>query len=134
MAGHRLQRVNEQLKRELSRIVVGEVSDPRVHAVTVTRVSAAPDLTFARVFVQLLGEESDRAESMEGLEAATPYIRTLLAERMDMRRVPELRFERDRSLEHAMRIEELLAEAEMGEDRESDDDPDSDEGGPSNEG
>lgn len=132
MAGHRLERVNEQLKRELSRIVVGEVSDPRVHAVTVTRVSAAPDLTFARVLVQLLGEESDRAETMEGLRAATPYIRTLLADRMDMRRVPELRFERDRSLEHAMRIEELLAEAEMGEDR--DDQTDRNEGGPANDG
>lgn len=132
MAGHRLERVNEQLKRELSRIVVGEVSDPRVHAVTVTRVSAAPDLTFARVLVQLLGEESDRAETMEGLRAATPYIRTLLADRMDMRRVPELRFERDRSLEHAMRIEELLAEAEMGEDR--DDQTDRNKGGPANDG
>jgi ribosome-binding factor A len=132
MAGHRLERVNEQLKRELSRIVVGEVSDPRVGAVTVTRVSAAPDLTFARVFVQLMGDEPDRAETMEGLRAAIPYIRTLLADRMDMRRVPELRFERDRSLEHAMRIEELLSEAAMGEDRDPDDDPD--EGGPSNDG
>ncbi len=134
MAGHRLERVNEQLKRELSRIVVGEVSDPRVGAVTVTRVSAAPDLTFARIFVQLMGDEPDRAETMEGLKAAIPYIRTLLADRMDMRRVPELRFERDRSLEHAMRIEELLAEAAMGEDRDSEDEQEADEGGPSNDG
>jgi ribosome-binding factor A len=115
MGGHRIERVNEQLKREISRIIVGEVSDPRVDAVTVTRVSAAPDLTFARVYVQLIGEESDRAETMEGLRAATPFIRTMLADRIEMRRVPELRFERDRSLEHAMRIEELLADVEMGE-------------------
>jgi ribosome-binding factor A len=115
MAGHRIERVNEKLKREISRIIVGEVSDPRVDAVTVTRVSAAPDLTFARVFVQLLGDEADRDDTMAGLEAATPYIRTLVADRIEMRRVPELRFERDRSLEHAVRIEELLAEADMGE-------------------
>lgn len=123
MAGHRVERVNEQLKREISRIVVRELKDPRVNAVTVTRVSAAPDLTFARVHVQVMGDEAERQETMEGLEAATPYIRRLLGDRITMRRVPELRFERDRSLEHAMRIEELLAEAEMGEDRE-------DEGGP----
>ena len=117
MAGHRIKRVNEQLKRELSRIVVQELKDPRVDAVTVTRVEAAPDLTFARVYVQLMGEPDERDETMEGLKAATPYVRTLLADRIEMRRVPELRFERDRSLEHAMRIEELLADAATGEDR-----------------
>ncbi len=121
MAGHRIERVNEQLKREISRIVVREVKDPRVEAVTVTRVSAAPDLTFARVYVQLLGDEAEREETMEGLRAATPYVRTLLGQRIEMRRVPELRFERDRSMEHAMRIEELLAEAATGEEREEED-------------
>ena len=121
MAGHRIERVNEQLKREISRIVVREVQDPRVEAVTVTRVSAAPDLTFARVYVQLLGEEAEREETMEGLRAATPYVRTLLGQRIEMRRVPELRFERDRSMEHALRIEELLAEAATGEEREDED-------------
>ncbi|MFO7892973.1 MAG: 30S ribosome-binding factor RbfA [Longimicrobiales bacterium] len=126
MAGHRVERVNEQLKREISRIVVRELKDPRVDAVTVTRVSAAPDLTFARVHVQLMGDEAERQETMEGLEAATPYVRRLLGDRITMRRVPELRFEQDRSLERAMRIEELLSEAEMGEDREDEDGPSDD--------
>lgn len=121
MAGHRIQRVNEQLKREISRIVVGEVKDPRVGAVTVSRVSAAPDLTLARVFVQLLGTEEERAATLDGLEAATPFIRVTLGQRLRMKRVPELRFERDRSLEHAMRIEELLQDAATGEDREGED-------------
>jgi ribosome-binding factor A len=121
MAGHRIQRVNEQLKREISRILVGELKDPRIGAVTVTRVSAAPDLTFARVYVQLLGAEDERAATLEGLEAAKAFIRTGLGQRLRIKRVPELRFERDRSLEHAIRIEELLAEAATGEDREEDD-------------
>jgi ribosome-binding factor A len=121
MAGHRIERVNEQLKREIARIVVREVADPRVGAVTVTRVQAAPDLTFARVYVQLLGDEADRKQSMEGLRAARPFIRTALGERVPMRRVPELRFEVDRSLEHVQRIEELLAEAAgTGESRPDD--------------
>jgi ribosome-binding factor A len=123
MGGHRIDRVNEQLKREVSRLLVGEVKDPRVGGVTVTRVSAAPDLTLARIFVQLTGDEEERAETMNGLAAATPFIRTALGQRIRMRRVPELRFERDESLEHAMRIEELLADAAMGEDREEPEPP-----------
>lgn len=121
MAGHRIERVNEKLKRQISRIVVREVKDPRVDAVTVTRVSAAPDLTFARVWVQLMGDEAERKETMEGLQTATPFIRSLLGDRISMRRVPELRFEQDRSLEHAKRIEELLADAATGEEREDED-------------
>jgi ribosome-binding factor A len=89
----------------------------------VTRVSAAPDLTLARIFVQLTGDEEERAETMDGLAAATPFIRMALGQRIRMRRVPELRFERDESLEHAMRIEELLADAARGEDREEPEPP-----------
>jgi ribosome-binding factor A len=126
MARHRIKRVNEQLKREIARIVVGEVKDPRVGAVTVTRVVAAPDLTLARVFVHLLGDAEEQASTLEGLEAATPFIRSALGSRIDMRRVPEIRFERDASLEHALRIEKLLAEAEMGYDRVEDADGDQD--------
>ncbi len=110
MAGHRIERVNEQLKRELSEILHGEVKDPRVGTVTVTRVITAPDLTLARVFVQLLGEEDEREATLKGLDAAASYIRGSLGRRIDLRRVPEIRFERDRSLEHALRIEAILSE------------------------
>ena len=120
MAGHRIKRVNEQLKREISRILLGEVKDPRVSGVTVTEVSAAPDLTLARVFVQLIGDDDELEETMVGLRKATPFIRATLGKRIDMRRVPELRFERDVSMERAMRIEELLADASTGEEREPD--------------
>ena len=123
MARHRIKRVNEQLKREISRILLGEVKDPRVSGVTVTDVSAAPDLTLARVFVQLIGDEDERTETMDGLRKATPFIRATLGNRIEMRRVPELRFERDVSMERAMRIEELLAEASMGEEREPEEPP-----------
>jgi ribosome-binding factor A len=111
MAGHRIGRLNEQLRREISQIVLGEVKDPRVGGVTVTRVSAAPDLTLARIFVQLVGGDAERKDTMAGLKAATPFIRTALGQRLELRRVPELRFEVDRNLEHALRIEELLREA-----------------------
>lgn len=111
MAGHRLERLNEQLRREISQIVMADVQDPRVGALSVTRVSAAPDLTLARVYVQLMGEESERKETLAGLTAATPFIRATLGQRLEIRRVPELRFEPDRNLEHALRIERLLQES-----------------------
>jgi ribosome-binding factor A len=121
MPGRRIARVNEQLKRAISEIVMGEVNDPRVGPLTVTRVVAAPDLTLARVFVQLTGDEAEREATLTGLKAATPFIRTTLGQRVPMRRVPELRFEPDRNLEHALRIEQLLGETARSERREPDD-------------
>jgi ribosome-binding factor A len=111
MAAHRIERINEQLRREIADIVLGEVKDPRVGPVTVTGVRTAPDLTLARVFVQILGSAADRKETLAGLRAATPFIRMALGQRIRLRRVPELRFELDLNLEHAIRIEQLLQEA-----------------------
>ncbi len=124
MAGHRIQRVNEQLKREVAQILAAEVQDPRVGAVAVTRVTAAPDLTLARVFVQLMGDEAERRQTMRGLKAATPFVRTTLGQRLPMRRVPELRFEEDRNLDHALRIRKLLEEVAPAE---RDEEPESEE-------
>jgi ribosome-binding factor A len=124
MAGHRKGRLNEQLRREISQILMSEVQDPRVGGVTVTRVSAAPDLTLARVFVQLTGDEAERKETMAGLAAAMPFVRSTLGQRLPMRRVPELRFEVDRNLEHALRIESLLREVGPIEPHPDESDPD----------
>jgi ribosome-binding factor A len=104
----RLERLNEQVKREISEILRTEVRDPRVGLVTVTEARCAPDLSFARVYVRPLdGEEEDL---FAGLEKATPYIRRELGKRLSVRHVPELRFEPDRALEHALHIEKLLSE------------------------
>lgn len=112
MASRRIERLNEQLKREITILVREEVRDPRIGMVTVTAVEASADLSVARVFVSVMGEgEGDREESLEGLRAAAPFIRTELGKRLHVRRVPELRFELDRSLEYAQRIERLLQEA-----------------------
>ena len=112
MAGLRIKRLNEQLKREIAEILLGEVKDPRVGPVTVTGVSAAPDLTLARVFVHPLGSDEERQETMAGLKAAQPFIRAEIGRRLPLRRAPEIRFEVDESMEHAQRIERILAEIE----------------------
>lgn len=108
-------RLNEQLKREIAEIVRWEVADPRVGPAAVTGAEVAPDLTSARVFVALIGDDEERRQSLEGLEAAAPYIRSQLAQRLDLRRTPVLRFLPDETMDRAARIEELLAEVEPEE-------------------
>ncbi len=113
MANRRLARLNELLKREISRILRHEVRDPRVGIPTVTGVEVTQDLWSAKVHVRLGGEEKERAEALEGLEAAAPYVRKQLGD-LRIRRVPELRFVEDRTLDHARRIERILEEVAPG--------------------
>ena len=120
MAVRRTARLNEQLKRELSELIRTEVRDPRVGLVTITGVDTTRDLSVARVHVRSLGSEPERQSTLEGLSAAAPFLRTALGRMLRIRKVPELRFQEDRSLEHARRIEEVLAEV-IVPDEESED-------------
>ncbi|RMH22259.1 MAG: 30S ribosome-binding factor RbfA, partial [Gemmatimonadetes bacterium] len=107
--GHRRDRLNAQFKREISEILRREVRDPRIGTVIVTDVDVTPDLWLARVFVQIPGDEAVRAEALAGLQAAAPFVRRHLKP-LRIRRIPELRFLEDRTLEQAHRIEEILRE------------------------
>ena len=110
MPGRRVERLNEQFRRELTEILHGAAKDPRVLGVTLTGVRVAPDLSFARVFVAPHVAETENEEALTGLRAALPFLRKELGARMRIRRVPELRFEIDRTLAQAQRIEQLLHE------------------------
>ena len=127
MASKRLARLNEQIKREISGILRLEVRDPRVGGVTVTRADVSGDLWVARVYVRVGGDETERAETMAGLEAAAPFVRRRLGSELHIRRVPELKFKEDRALDHAMRIEEILKDVAPGEDTEASRPADGDE-------
>ncbi len=116
MASRRLARLNEQLKRELSEMIRTQVRDPRVGVVTVTGVEVASDLGSARVFVRVIGNRAELVETLAGLEAAAPFLRGLLGRVLHVRRIPELRFREDRSMEHARRIEQVLSEVVVPED------------------
>jgi ribosome-binding factor A len=107
----RTDRINEQLKQEISILVRDEVRDPRVGLATITAVQTSPELDHAKVYFTALGEEDERKEILEGLRSASPFIRHELGKRLHMRRIPELHFELDRVLAEAMRIELLLAHA-----------------------
>lgn len=121
----RIARLNEQLKRELSELIRDQVRDPRVGPVTITGVEVAKDLGSAKIFVRAVGGSSELATTLEGLEAAAPFLRTTLGRSLHVRRVPELRFREDRSYEGALRIEEVLSEVLPAEDG----DPDADAAG-----
>lgn len=128
MASRRLERLGEQLKREISGILRTDVRDPRVGTPTVTGVEVTPDLWLARVHVRLTGDEDERAAALEGLEAAAPYVRRQLGQELTVRRVPEIRFLEDRTLDHAQRIEEILRDVgPVGEADDPDDGGDADE-------
>lgn len=107
----RRRRINELLKEELSKLVLYELKDPRVRSVTITGVDATPDLMQAVVYVRSLGDDPPVEEAIEGLDSAAGFIRHTLGRELRLRRIPELRFEADRILESAQRIESLLEQA-----------------------
>jgi len=122
----RIARLNEQLKRELSELIRTEVRDPRVGVVTITGVDTAGDLGSAKVYVRVLGGGEELSSTLEGLEAAAPFLRTTLGRSLRVRRIPELRFREDRSYEHARRIEEVLGDV-MSERTDTSEEADPDE-------
>lgn len=122
MAGvRRTARLNEQLKRELSELIRTQVRDPRVGLVTITGVDTTRDLSVARVHVRTMGNDTERASTLDGLAAASAFLRTALGRTLRIRKVPELRFQEDRSLEHARRIEQVLSEVMPPDEREDED-------------
>jgi ribosome-binding factor A len=107
----RTDRVEELLKQEIARIVREDVKDPRVGFATIMDVVVSPDLRHARVFVSVLGTEEDKNVSLAALRRAGGFIRARVGDEVTLKYLPELKFEIDRSLERAARIEALLDEA-----------------------
>jgi ribosome-binding factor A len=102
-------RLADQIRTEVAGIVEGELKDPRIGFVTVTRVDLSRDLSHARVRVSVLGDDTVREESLSGLVSAAGYVRREIAHRLRLRRTPEIEFVLDRGAEQSARIEELLA-------------------------
>lgn len=118
MAGHgysRAQRVGDLLRRELALMLLKEVKDPRVQGVvTVMEVSVSRDLRSAKVMVSVAGGEEAKAGAMAGLARAAGFLRRSLGRRLTIKRVPELRFELDRSLDYQEEMERLLRSVSQG--------------------
>ena len=110
MTDHRTARLNEQLKREISHILVTKVRDPRIGRVMVTEARVTTDLSVAKIFFRPLEGNSGVEETLAGLETAAPFVRRELGKVLHIRRVPELRFIHDTTMDSAQRIEEILRE------------------------
>jgi len=108
--GHRVDRIAEQIREEVSQIVGYELRDERVGFATVTDVRLTPDLGTARVFVSIFGEPQQQAASLTALNRASNFVRRLLAPRLRTKRVPTIVFTLDDLLERGNRIENLLKE------------------------
>jgi ribosome-binding factor A len=109
VAGHRHERIAEEMQHEISVMLAGELKDPRLAGMaTVTEVRVTPDLKQVKVFVSVMGTEAEQASTLEGLTAASGFIRHELCERLQMRRAPELNFVLDRSEEYGKHIDDLI--------------------------
>jgi ribosome-binding factor A len=116
-ANRRTIRLNQLLREELATLLQAEIKDPRVRSVTITRVEATQDLSYADVYVRTLTDEIPVEEAIAGLESAEGFVRRRLGRDLHLRRIPDFRFHADRALEHVQRIELLLDEA-LGEQEE----------------
>jgi len=108
---HRIERVGNLIRHEISELLQRQVKDPRVgNFVTVTEVSISPDLRYAKVFVSCIGSEEERQKTLSGLTAASGFLRNQLAKRLRLRRIPELSFHWDDSIERGARLLQLIDE------------------------
>lgn len=112
----RANRIAERIKQDLSSLLLFEISDPRLVGVFITHVKVDRELAYANIFVSAL-EGSERSEEiLEGFESAHSYIRRQLAQSLDLRSFPQVRFQWDPIPENADRIDKLLASLNSNED------------------
>jgi len=101
-------RLAEAIKEEVSDILRNDLKDPRIGFASITAVEVSGDLRHAKIFVSVLGDQQQKADTMKGLESASGYIRSELGRRIRLRFTPEIVFRLDESIERGVRIAQLL--------------------------
>ena len=104
----RHERVEEAIKKEVSTIIHDELKDPRIGFLTIIRIELTKDLRSAKIFYSVLGKDEERRKTKLALDSALGFIRSRVAERVNLRIATELMFYEDRSSEYSVRIEEVL--------------------------
>ncbi|NLN41297.1 MAG: 30S ribosome-binding factor RbfA [Clostridiales bacterium] len=111
MRHQRLDRISEEIKKEISRIIREDVKDPRISPmVSILRVDVARDLRYAKVYVSVLGNEEEKTSTIEGLTRAAGFIRKELGRILTIRYIPELSFVLDTSIEYSVDISKKIVE------------------------
>lgn len=111
----RIEKVQELIKQEISKIILQELKDPRIGFVTVTQVDVSGDLRYAKIYVSLMGDKEQIQNTWSGLQAALGYMRREIGRRIRLRCTPELSFQIDKSLDYSVHIQELLEKIKTNE-------------------
>lgn len=112
-------RMSDRIHQILSQLLVREIADPRLQGITITEVKLDPELMVAKVYVSAMGDESRQEPVMAGLRRASGFLRREVGKRIRLRNTPELHFYWDHTLEHADRINQLIANLEIPPEPES---------------
>ena len=115
MSGRRSERLGEEIREAVARIISDGLNDPRIGFVTVTRVFLTADVRTARVYVGVLGSDDQRTKTLAGLAQAAGFIRRELGRRIRVRHTPELSFQYDSGLDATDRVAQLLEENRTSE-------------------
>ncbi|HAS51766.1 MAG TPA: 30S ribosome-binding factor RbfA [Gammaproteobacteria bacterium] len=124
----RTRRVGEQIRRELAELIRDELRDPRLALISMTTVEVSRDLAYARIFVTLMGDPTERNERVAELNRAAPLLRRELGRRMRLRVVPKLDFRYDEVVEQGARLSALIDAAVAADARHHHDDADTEPG------
>ncbi|MDO9081298.1 MAG: 30S ribosome-binding factor RbfA [Desulfuromonadales bacterium] len=116
MGIQRAQKVAEAIQKEISSLIIKGLKDPRVGFVTITAVDVTSDLSLAKVFFTVIGDDKARKDSAAGLKSAIPYIRREIGKQLRLRVVPEVVFHYDTSIDYGHHIEALLKGIQEKED------------------
>lgn len=115
MARNRINKINEEVRRELAS-VIRELKDERIPMMTsVIAVSVTNDLSYAKCYISVMGDEETKKRALEGLKSAAGYIRREMGRRVDLRVTPEFLFELDTSIEHGAYINQVLKDIMKGQ-------------------
>jgi len=114
----RINRISEEVKKEVSNIIRSELKDPRLPSmVSVVSANVTKDLRYAKIYVSVLGTDEEKKSAMQALKSASGFIRREVGRRVQLRYTPELHFELDTSIEHGVYITKLINETVKEDDK-----------------
>lgn len=123
MSYQRTRRIEEEIRKSLSHIIIEQIKDPRIgNLVSIVRVELSKDNKYAKIYVSVFGDKAEKESAMEGLVKASGFLRKELATALKLRHVPEIHFKLDSSIEHSLAVAGIIKKLSQ-EKREVTNDP-----------